>query len=225
MNDSVKRNDSVKDWFIGLLENPLFWTIFSILVGLALRYIAQKIGSTDVGTNLLIGLVGAVITLNVGNLYRHREITNQISKFERLFNEHSGKLDRHHKLKGTLSFLEPAIVDEMLLDVTSNIFESYERIQKLKVTHPECKPIIEWKEQRLFNSLTTQLDELSKRHIVIDHEPKELTANREFLIQLPKAMVCAVSYQDEGFWDEPQGKAFLDAHSEAIKNKGIRISR
>jgi hypothetical protein len=65
---------------------------------------------------------------------------------------------------------------------------------------------------------------LERGTIRIDDEARELTANKDFLYQLPHNHVWAVSYQDQTFWDDPEGKDFLKAHVEKM-TQGVMIHR
>jgi hypothetical protein len=225
MSETKSHSTAFEGWLLQLAENSFFWAITSFLVGFAARWLAIKLGGSE-GQQLsfLIGLVGAVATLQIGNLYRHREISDQLQTLKGALTEHTTKLERHLVLKESVAFLEPAITDERFLETLSQITNAYEEVQNLKQEHPNCVGFFEWKENAIFNSMVPKLQELAQRHIVIDKEAKELTTNRDFLRKLPQHEVRAVSYQDDGFWDEPEGKDFLEAHTIMLA-KRVSISR
>ena len=208
-----------------LFESSLFLTIVSLVVGFILRAAALEYGGKETEQlAFLIGLVGVVTTMQIGNLYRHREMTDQISEMKDALAEHNRQLARQQILKESIAFLEPAIKDDRFLNTLSNIAESYKEIQRLKTQYESCKDFFECKENLIFESMIPKLQQLAQRQVVIDKESKELTTNTDFLLKIPDQRVRAVSYQDGGFWDEPEGQNFLQAHVTSIA-KNIHISR
>lgn len=91
------KTDAIKKWFDDITHNPIFWVVFSIIVAVSLRMIANSYNA-DERVSFLIALAGAIITLNVGNLYRNREITNHLSNIETSLEELAQKSERHYKL-------------------------------------------------------------------------------------------------------------------------------
>lgn len=208
-----------------LLESSLFLTIVSLIVGFILRALALRYGGKETEQlAFIIGLVGVIATMQIGNLYRHREMADQLSEMKDALSEHNRQLARQQVLKESIAFLEPAIKDDRFLNTLSNIANSYKEIQRLKSEYENCKDFFEWKENLIFESMIPKLQQLAQRQIVIDKESKELTTNTDFLLKIPQRQVRAVSYQDGGFWDEPEGQNFLRAHVTSM-SKDINISR
>ncbi len=205
-----------------LFESSLFLTIISLIVGLIARALAIKYGGAEAQQlSFLIGMAGVIITLQVGNLYRHREITDQLTALKGELFSHSQKLEQHYILKENIAFLEPAITDQYFLDTLCRLANSYKRVQQLKQQHERCKEFFEWKENSIFEFMLPELEQLAQQRVIINNESKELTTNKDFLIKLPLREVRAVSYQDDGFWDEPEGKDFLEAHIVMIEKRVI----
>ncbi|MBK8810459.1 MAG: hypothetical protein IPN69_06945 [Acidobacteria bacterium] len=216
--------DAIKKWIDDVTHNPIFWVVISFVIGFLIKFFTPDNLDASKGVVYLLSVAGALVGLIIGTLYRHREIASQLSKLEESVEDLSEKSERHNRLNQSLSFLEQGIVDDRFLQVTSDISGAYKNIQVLKTQHPDCLDFFEWKERKIFDATIPKLDELSAKHIVIDDEYYELIANKQFLTRLPKINVRAISYQDNGFWDEPAGKDFLKAHSEMI-NKNVRITR
>jgi hypothetical protein len=165
---------------------------------------------------VISGALVAALGLSFSVLYRQHRIGEQLGQFqddlnrrmsttEKVTELHAGMVDAHY----------PALLE---------IARSAAHAQALVQRRDRCASFIEWKQQSLYGTFIPQLQELRNGRIVINDTHHELTTNRDFLLHLPLRRVRAVSYQDQGFWDEPEGSDFLDAHSEAI-SKGIEIQR
>jgi hypothetical protein len=209
-----------------IFENSLFLTVLSVLVGVVFRALAMKFGGGNSQVSFLIGVAGVILTLQIGSLYRYREISDQVVALKDGLGDHTGKLEQHHKLLGeSIAFLEPAISNDNLLAIMSKIAISYREVQLLKQVYPCCKDFFAWKEDSLFQFLIPRLQQLARGEIVIDNSSKELTTNKDFLTRLPVREVRAVCYQEGDFYDRPEGKAFLRAHTVMMKENDIKVSR
>ena len=157
-------------------------------------------GHQELVIDLVGGVVVAVFVLQIGELWRHRNLSPKLASLER------------------------AVGHSRLFKLIESIIDKYEAIEDQKLRNPNCSRFFEEFSSEAFQNLEDELQSLSTGQINVRSESRELTTNQEFLLSLPRRLVKAVSFQDEEFWEQPQGKTFLDAHRLAVSNK-ISIER
>lgn len=191
----------------------LIAVVLGIIVGLLTNFMV-----TDKHQLLAViaGALVAAIGLSFSGLYRQHRIAEQLGEIR-------DELEHRMATAEKIAELHPGMVDAhypALLEIARSAAHAQALVQR----RDRCAGFIEWKQQTLYATFIPQLQELRNGRIVINDTHHELTTNREFLLHLPSQRVRAVSYQDQGFWDEPEGSDFLDAHAEAI-SRGIEIQR
>ena len=172
----------------------------SILLGLVMSVMCGYFGNHDLLQDIIAGCVVAILVVQVGEVLRHEASAEKLVSLERALDEK----ETFSRVNKQLDYLDS--------------------IDGVVAEHPKLRPFAEEVLAQSFSQLNTKLDALSKAAVVVDQVHRELTINKDFLEQLPDEFVHAVSYEDETFWDEPQGRDFLDAHRSIIK-KGRKIKR
>jgi len=192
-------------------------SLISVFVGIIVAIVTNLV-ITDKHQLLgvLAGALVASLGLSFAGLYRQHRVAEQLGLFR-------DELEHRTATAEKVAELHPGMADAhypALLEIARSAAHAQELVQR----RDRCAGFIEWKQQMLYAKFIQQLQELRGGRIVINDTHHELTTNRDFLLHLPLRRVRAVSYQDQGFWDEPEGSNFLDAHAEALK-QGIEIQR
>jgi hypothetical protein len=112
--------------------------------------------------------------------------------------------------------LERALDSKTTFERIDSILNNMGSINEIKTHYPEATTFIHDALNVSFSRLNISLALIAGGEIRIDDTSRELTTNKEFLLTLPSRHIFAVSYQDEQFWNAPEGADFLEAHRKAI---------
>lgn len=213
-------NSNQKDVFIAL------WFIaIPIIVAVALA-LFELIDVTDrvriQGTWILVGIcLGLIITI----LYRHYELFRTIGETRQAVNNAISSSDVVIRLNQRMAKIEYSLKTDDQFKRLCSLNDAMGEIASVRLDHSVLSDLIRWKEERIFSHWQRELANLSLGIIEIDDASKELNTNEFFLRTLPEHKVRAVSFQDEVFWNSNEGQSFLDAHSDVVRQKGIKIVR
>jgi hypothetical protein len=175
------------------------WAIMSILFGIVVAVLFALPTQHDFTIDVIAGLCSTIVCLQIGEILGRSFLSEKLKPLER------------------------ALDSEISYGRINSILSNLEQIKQKWFKCAEAAPFVEETLSNYFGSLHSNLDLVERGEVRIDsvREPK---ANREFLLKLPSKDVFAVSYQDEDFWGQPEGKTFLEAHLTA-KKQGCTIHR
>lgn len=181
---------------LSYLNDPFLLTIFSALCGTILGLSSSFI-ITDSGQQLLFGLTSSIFVLLISDLWRVSQKTPKLSTLERSLSNNN-----------LFNFIEKII----------NAHQKFVRINK----EGRFELFFNEKLESLYTSVAKDFVELSEGKIIIHNPDRELTLITEAM-DLAERNICAVSYQDEEFWNNPHGEDYLKKHKELIDNQENKI--
>lgn len=205
---------------------PYLFVIIPILLTIILGGTAWLVKLTDTQRiqatwTLASFLVGAAATI----VLRHVELFRSISDM-RLSIEKSAEKNEHlFELNKRMMRVENALRDETQFERVASLNDAMGSITAMRLTHPGVSDLISWKSERLFSKALREHMDLAMGLIYIDDVNKELNTNETLLRTLPKDTVEAVSYQDDLFWNSPEGASLLEAHKEINEKGGVKSRR
>jgi hypothetical protein len=174
--------------------------IISIFLGFFVGVVCAVFSQHDIVVDVIAGLTTSVLAVQIGEILGHSSL--------------SGKLES----------LERALDSKITYERIHSILNNLESIDQIRIRCSEAVPFIHESLNSCFTKLNSSLALIASGEIRIDDTSRELTTNKDFLLKLPSKQVCAVSYQDEKFWDDPEGIDFLQAHKTIIAH-GREIHR
>jgi hypothetical protein len=166
--------------------------LISIFIGFIVGVLCAYFSKHDLVVDIIAGLTTTIFTIQIGEMHANSSMSGKILSLER------------------------ALDSSATYDRMNSILNSLETIKQLKSQSSEAAPFFEEALSNCFTKLNRSLTRVAIGEISIDDTSRELTTNKDFLLKLPRKEVCAVSYQDEMFWDAPEGADFLKAHREVI---------
>jgi hypothetical protein len=175
------------------------WGVSSILVGIIVMVLFALPSQHDFAIDLIAGLCSTIVCLQIGEILGRSSLSDKLKPLERA--------------------LDSTTTYERINSILNNL----ENIKQIRSQCFEAASFIDETLSNCFATLDSKLAPVARGEVSIDNV-RELTANKEFLLKLPSKHVFAVSYQDENFWGQPEGIAFLKAHETAIEN-GCKIHR
>ena len=181
-------------------DDPVVLTIYSVALGVIVTLLMIIWSNGDKIVDIVGGMTVTILTLQISELWRHRQLAPRLSSLER------------------------AATNDVLYKILVNQIDAVEQINLLKGQYPRSSSFVEERLNEAFGRLGDVLQTLCQGRINIDKEWRELTSNTDFLLQLPERSVRAVSYQDEEFWDEPEGVKFLNAHKKVLDER-VQVAR
>lgn len=169
-------------------------TIISLIVGAAVGIGASFLPDTGIGLGVAIGLVTAVLGLQIEKLFETSAITPKLQELERV------------------------IADDDLYDYVIDV----------RNAHEAAKRVGGGLERFFEDALKSSWREFDLRDFAEGRAffsaDRELTLNEE-LLDLAQSAIQAVSFGDDGFWDQPVGRKFLKASEAAIRTRSLSITR
>lgn len=170
--------------------------LFGVLIGILFAWLSKN----DFVEDVIAGLCSTILGLQIGEIYGRASLSGKLEPLERALDSTT----TYERIKAILNNLE-----------------------QIKQVRSRCSEAIIFIDEALdncFAALYNKLTHVARGEVSIDNASRELTTNKDFLLKLPSKHVFAVSYQDEDFWNAPEGADFLKAH-ETIMAQGCKIHR
>ena len=205
---------------------PRFFVIAPTVATLVLAAVAWTAPLSDAQRIQAVWtLAGIVVGLALAILYRHFEVYRALGDTKRLLDSSIAASNMVVKLNQRMAKIESSLMSEDQYGRLCEVNDAMGAIAGARLKLTMFSDLIRWKEERIFSHWHSELSSLSGGVIEIDDARKELNTNEIFLRTIPKRFVKAVSFEDEEFWRSPEGAAFLEAHSEVVRTKGLKIVR
>lgn len=170
-----------------------------------LRYWAPLIGLVGGGLTKLISSQSTLLSIAVGV---------SLATFVLLFGERS--------ITPKLATLEGALTDRDLFQFVQSLIEARELAGDEFASFPECRKFFEQQLRYLYREGLGEWDELKRGRLIIkeDREIKFTSA----ALSLARSTLRAVSYKEQQFWTDPEGREYLRRQKERIEH-GLSITR
>jgi hypothetical protein len=175
---------------------PAVWiaSLGSALLGVVIGTLSEVAFSGSSAENLTNGLVGAAVGILFANLLERARVDSDMAVLADL----RGDGDLH--------------------TLVENARQTRGFIRSLRNA-----PVHDFFADRLTELCTaSDWSELAQGHLAIS-EPRELWFNRD-LLRICRQRLRAIAYEDQPFWEAPEGKAFLEANREIVRS-GKRLTR
>jgi len=174
--------------------------ILAVAVGAVLGFAGAMLSKHDPILDLIVAAVTSVLVIQIAETLRSHHLSKRMQSLERALDAES-----------TYSRMDTQL-------------NALETLSTVLHRHPNAGPLFSEFLGDAYNKLNDSLDLLSDGTIRVNNTARELTFNKDCLQHLANHEVWAVSYEDGTFWDDPEGRDFLDLHDEKIKS-GVTIHR
>lgn len=173
---------------------------------------------------LMIGFQAQYFFQNLHSESRVRALQDDLEELKEEIDSQGAKTHRTVELHERMGRIQDSLRTELQFKRLADFNDLLRNVDLQKNASPPLLEHIEWKERRIITYAMGQLEKLATGTVEIDDIDRELITNSQFLLTLAKDRVRAISFQDEAFWDSPEGKSFLEAHVNAVA-RGLRITR
>lgn len=174
---------------------------------------------------LMLSLQAQYFFQNLNSEAKVTALQDDLDKLQKVIENQSDSTKQTVTLHERIGKIQNALRNDKQFE---RLCEYNELLFKVDVQKAQASPVlveyIEWKERRIIASAMSQIEKLAGGTIEIDDIYRELIANSEFLLRLASKKVRAISFQDEAFWESPEGQNFLINHRQAISS-GISVTR
>ena len=191
--------------------------VFSFAVAIGIGVLGEHYPSVEKHSTFILAVVAALLAFELGELHNRYSVSEQLIRIQ---DGQQATLENIERLRASS---EAAAIFSSFANPGWN--EYLPRMAGLAHTIDSAwsataieGQLLNWKRSSVLSTAFSSFETLADGDLVIDDPAKELITNLEFLHQLCKHRLRAVSYQDEGFWNSDAGEDFLRGHATAIGN-------